>query len=128
MIRVIRRALEFQLIVSTIREPGAEISSRQPAAPTYLQHLTEIKGINRHHDEKSGQDAEDAQLAKELAAIQFLKRIVERVVPFIDAHADIDVAEVERNDGEKKSPGGPFLLRFPVGFGKPPRVAHRVPL
>jgi len=32
------------VIVGTVRKPGTKIAPSQPAAPTYLQHLAEIKG------------------------------------------------------------------------------------
>ena len=44
-------------------------------------------------------------LAEEFTAIERLECIVEGVVPCVDAHADVDVAEVERDYGEQKPPG-----------------------
>ncbi len=66
--------------------------------------------------------------AKEFAAIQFLEGIIKSVVPFINPNADVDIAEIERDDGEKKSSRGPFLLRPPVGLGQSPSVTHHMPL
>jgi len=45
------------------------------------------------------------KLAEEFLAIERLECIVEGVVPCVDAHADVDVAEVERDYGEQKPPG-----------------------
>jgi hypothetical protein len=54
--------------------------------------------------------------------------LTKRVVPFVNAHADVDVdiTEVERANGTKKSPGGPFFLRYPVGLREPPCAPHHV--
>ena len=117
LVRVVGRIPQLQLVVSVVSEPGAEISTRQPSPPAYLQHLVEVEGIDRHCNGESDEDAEAAELAEEFTAIKRLECIVEGVVPLVDAHADVDVAEVERDYGEQKPPGRPFLLRCPIRFG-----------
>ena len=65
-------------------------------------------------------------MSKKLGPVELLECVIEGIVPFINAHADIDIPEVERHHGKEKSPGGPFLFRYPVGFREPPGVTHRI--
>ena len=59
--------------------------------------------------------------AEEFTAIERLECIVEGVVPCVDAHADVDVAEVKPDYTKQQSPGRPFLFGGPIGLGQAPR-------
>jgi hypothetical protein len=50
---------------------------------------------------KRCQYSKEGQLAKELSSVEYLHRIVERVVPFVNAHAHLHITEIERDHGER---------------------------
>src|SRR4029077_18429131 len=91
----------LQLVVSVVSEPRAEISTRQPSPPAYLQHLVEVEGVHRQCNGGSDEDAQGAELAEEFTAIERLQCIIEGIVPCVDAHADVDLAKIERDYGEQ---------------------------
>ena len=105
LIRVVGRIPQLELVVSVVSEPGAEISTRQPSPPAYLQHLVEVEGVHRHCNGGSDQDAKGAELAEEFTAIERLECIIEGIVPCVDPHADVNLAKIERHYGEQKPPG-----------------------
>jgi hypothetical protein len=54
LVRIVGRGSKTKTIVSTVRQPAADIFVRQPMAPAYLQRLVQIKRTDRYRDAKSG--------------------------------------------------------------------------
>src|SRR6185437_999965 len=71
-------------------------------------------------DADRGKNAENADLPEEQRAVEFLERIVERVVPLVQQHVDIDVGEIERDHNAHETPGDPFFLGDPIGLRQAP--------
>ena len=64
LVGVVGPAAQLQLIISLLRQPGAQVSARQPAPPADLEHLTEVKAIDRHRNGEKHQNAEIAKLTE----------------------------------------------------------------
>ncbi len=92
LVGVVGPAAQLQLIVSPLSQPGVQVSAGQPAPPADLEHLTEVKAIDRHGNGEKHQNAEKAKLPEQLRAIESLERVVEGAIPLIDPHADVDIA------------------------------------
>ncbi len=55
-----------------------------------------------------------------------LQRVVERVVPPIDENIDVDDPEGERDDHDQQPPGGPAVLRAPIGASQAPGIPKQL--
>ena len=128
LVGVVGRAVfEAQPVVVAPFEPFCGVAVGEPAPPADLQHLAQVDLVDGHDDEQAGQDGEPAEQPEEVIDVFFLKRVVEKVVPFVEKHVEIDDAKAHADDHGKEQAGFEAFLGAPVGLGKRPQVGEKAP-
>src|SRR5690349_10124569 len=90
-----RVAQQLHPVVIGPGQPFLEVSPRQPAAPTDLKPLIEIKLIDRKKDIYSGEDTEISELIDERVPVLVLQGIVESVVPRVEQNVYSDDRQLD---------------------------------
>src|SRR4029077_10684300 len=103
--------------MDAVAEPAAEIAGGEPAPPPDLQPLLQIELIHGADDEEGGKHAEHAELPDEGVPILVLQRVVEGLVPGVEADVQPDLEELQRDDRGEQDAARPAVLRAEIGDG-----------
>ncbi len=114
--------LGIYTVVGSFGQPPAQVALGKPASPAYLEHLVEVELVHGEDNEKTGEPGEANQLVKKDCVVLVLQGVIERVIPLIEKDIDIDGPEVERDDGEQKTPRCPAVLREPEWMSHRPSI------
>ena len=126
LVRVIRVALEYlQAVVVLVRHPFAQVPVCHPDTPFDLQHLTQVDGVDGDEDIEEGQPRELADERPETVVGILLQRVVEHVVPVVDAHEQVDGGEIEQDDDAEQAACLPLLLGVPVPLEQVPECMEK---
>ena len=85
-----RRLVELHAVIGPVAEPVAEEPLGQPAPPADLQDPLQIELIDGDDDHRRGDHPEDRELPPEFRPVVFLQRVVEIVVPGVEADVEPD--------------------------------------
>ena len=126
LVRVVGGIAEkLHAVVVGVGKPTVEILPRQPAPPADLQPLVQVELIDREHDERRRQRAEEQQLPDEVVPVALLQRVVEPVIPLIEHDVDRHGRQFDGDDCAKQDAAGPAVLGDEIGTGKPPDEGER---
>ena len=119
-------ALEAHAVMGALPEPAAEIAVGQPAPPSDLQPLLEVKLIDGGDDEGGGEDAEHAELGNEDVPILVLQRRIEGVVPGVELDVQPDLEQLERDHRDQQDAPRPAVVALEIGRRDMGEVSRRV--
>ena len=108
-------AFQPHTVVGAVAEPAAEIAVGEPAAPPDLQPLLQIELIHGADDEEGREHAEHAELPDEGVPILVLQRVVEGLVPSVEADVQPDLEELKADHGHEQHASGPAVLGTEIG-------------
>src|SRR4249920_2121409 len=100
--------------MDAVAEPAAEIAGGEPPPPPDLQPLLQIELIHGADDEEGGKHAEHAELPDEGVPVLVLQRVVEGLVPGVEADVQPDLEKLEADDGDEQDAPGPAILRAEI--------------
>src|SRR4029078_11026562 len=101
--------------MGAVPEPAAEIFGGEPAPPPDLEPLLKVELIDGADDEGRGKHAEHAELPDERVPVLVLQRVVERLVPGVEADVQPDLEQLQRDDRDEQDAAGPAVLRAEIG-------------
>ena len=100
-------SLEAHAVMRAVAEPTADIAAGEPAPPPDLQPLLQVELIDGADDEGGGQQAEDTELPDEDVPVLVLQRVVESLVPGVEADIQPDLEQLERDHRREQNLPGP---------------------
>src|SRR5205823_15014104 len=80
---------ELHPVVSSIRQPSAEVALGQPASPADFEHLVEIKLVDSEKDRNGHQPRDTAEQVAKQCRILVLQGAEERVIPLVEEHTHV---------------------------------------
>ena len=92
---------QFDLVKNLVRGPARQKVARHPGAPPYFKQLGQVKTVDRHHNESTGQHAEHFELFPEHRFVVVLQGVIKHPVPVIQQHQHIHLAKIERHTNEQ---------------------------